>query len=588
MAEERVQRRLAAILAADVVGYSRLMGEDEEGTRARFNAHLNELIEPAIANQRGRIVKTVGDGLLVEFASVVDAVGCAVEIQKGMVERNSEEPGDRCMEFRIGVNLGEVIIEGNDIHGDGVNVASRLEGLCAPNEVYVSGMVYEQVVGKLAASFEDMGEQTVKNIAKPVRVYRTWVQPVEAANVIDVAEPLPLPDKPSIAVLPFDNMSADPEQEFFTDGICEDIISELSKVAGILVIARNSSFTYKGRSVKVQQVGRELGVRFVLEGSVRKVGNRVRITAQLIESKTEHHLWSEHYDRDLDDIFALQSEVAQKVTEALEVTFKTTVGGSGQSRSDPKIDAYELYVRARSAWSPPLKANALRARNMCEEVIQRDPEFAGGYAGLAYTLCLAVGHNFSESSVDDLAKATLVSERAIALDDSFGPSNTVFAYIHLIKRNYDQAIWFGERAIRIQPSDAFTHGWLGYLLVWAGMPERGRDELDQAIRLDPLHPTYLLWRGFVAYELRDYADTIRLITEANKLGYADYHYTLSFKTAAYSRLGDDAHARAGARQILEMYPGFTISTWGKALFRYKEPEEFQHLTDALVAAGINK
>ena len=225
---------------------------------------------------------------------------------------------------------------------------------------------------------------------------------------------------------------------------------------------------------------------------------------------------------------------------------------------------------------------------MCEEVIQRDPEFAGGYTGLAYTLCLALGHNFSESPVEDLAKATMVAERAIALDDNFGPSNTVFAYIQLIKRDYDQAIWFGERAIRIQPSDAFTHGWLGYLLVWAGMPERSRDELDQAIRLDPLHPTYRLWRGFAAYELRDYRGAVEFINEANKLGYAEYHYTMSFKTAAYSRLGEAPLAQAGAKQILELYPDFTVSSWGEILFRYKDRDAFLHLTDALVEAGIGR
>ncbi len=294
MAEKRVQRRLAAILAADVVGYSRAMEADEEGTRVRLRSLHADLIDPRIAADGGRIVKTTGDGFLVEFGSAVDAVRNALDIQGAMRRRNADLSDERRIEFRVGINIGDVIVEGDDIHGDGVNVASRLEGLCGPGEVYVSGAVYDQAAGKLAASFDDLGEHTVKNIDKPVRVYRVSDQAgpsVKATTVEGADEPLPLPDKPSIAVLPFDNISGDPEQEYFSDGITEDIITELSKISGLFVIARHSSFIYKGKQVSLKQVGRELGVRYALEGSVRKAGNRLRITAQLIDATSDHHVW---------------------------------------------------------------------------------------------------------------------------------------------------------------------------------------------------------------------------------------------------------------------------------------------------------
>ena len=316
MAEERVQRRLAAILAADVVGYSRLMGEDEVGTRQRFNAHLHELIEPTIASRQGRIVKTTGDALLVEFASVIDAVQCAVEVQKGMVERNTDEPDNRQINFRIGVNLGDVIIEGDDIHGDGVNIAARLEGLAEPGGLCVSGKVVEEVRNKLEVSLEDMGTQTVKNIAEPVRTYRVRIDggvSTMASEKPDDGHPLPLPDKPSIAVLPFDNMSGDPQQEYFADGIVADVITALSRFRSLFVIARNSSFTYKGSAVDIAQVGRDLGVRYVVEGSVRKAGNHVRISAQLIDAASGNHLWANRFDGTLEDIFDLQDQITEQI-----------------------------------------------------------------------------------------------------------------------------------------------------------------------------------------------------------------------------------------------------------------------------------
>ena len=313
MSGERVERRLAAILAADVVGYSRLMGQDEAGTLARLRGHRRELIDPEIAEHKGRIVKTTGDGILIEFPSVVEAVACAVAVQRGMADRNAATPEDQRIVFRVGVNLGDIIFaEDNDIHGDGVNVAARLEGIAEPGGICISGIVHDQVRDKLDLAFEDMGEQSLKNIARPVRMYRVRLTPAETTpkgTPTESAPVLALPDKPSIAVLPFANMSSDPEQEYFADGIAEDIITALSRYPSLFVIARNSCFTYKGRAVDVKQVGRELGVRYVLEGSLRKSGNRVRITAQLIEAGTGNHVWAERYDRDLADIFAVQDEI---------------------------------------------------------------------------------------------------------------------------------------------------------------------------------------------------------------------------------------------------------------------------------------
>jgi adenylate cyclase len=305
-------RRLTAILAADVAGYSRLMGADEEGTHERLKAHLAHLIDPKIKEQRGRTVKNTGDGLLAEFASVVDAVRCAVEIQRGMIDREPEAPEERRIRFRIGVNLGDVIVEEHDIFGDGVNVAARLEALAEPGGICVSRVVRDQVRDKLDFAFE-MGEQQVKNIARPVRVYRVHDRAVPIAEPLPAPpQPLPLPDKPSVAVVPFANMSSDPEQEFFSDGIAEDIITALSRYPSLFVVARNSSFTYKRRAVDVKQVGRELGVRYILEGGLRKAGNRIRVTAQLVEAETGRHVWAEHYDRDLADIFALQDEITER------------------------------------------------------------------------------------------------------------------------------------------------------------------------------------------------------------------------------------------------------------------------------------
>ena len=365
MSGERVERRLTAILAADVAGYSRLMGQDEAGTLARLRAHRRELIDPKIAEHKGRIVKTTGDGILIEFPSVVEAVACAVAVQRGMAERNTPVPEDQRIVFRVGVNLGDIIVEGDDIHGDGVNVAARLEGIAEPGGICVSGIVHDQVRDKLDLTFEDMGETALKNIARPVRVYRVQLAPAETALTASSVKPTPtlaLPDKPSIAVLPFQNMSGDPEQEYFADGMVEEITTAIARLPWLFVIARNSSFTYKGKAVDVKQVGRELGVRYVLEGSVRKAGQQVRITGQLIDTATGAHIWADRIDGTLDDIFELQDQVASSVAGAIEPKLRLAESERASRKPTDSLDAYDLYLRrflyvintARKAFAGPL------------------------------------------------------------------------------------------------------------------------------------------------------------------------------------------------------------------------------------------
>ena len=401
-----MERRLAAIFAADVAGYSRLIGADEEGTLERLMAHRRELIDPKIAEHQGRIVKTTGDGVLVEFASPVKAVRCAIEVQHGMVDRNADVPQEQRIEFRIGINLGDVIVEDGDIYGDGVNVAARLEGIAEPGAVYISRAVRDFVNDQTEMALEDLGEKPLKNIAKPVRVFRI-AAPDRAVAAPAAAGSPALPHKPSIAVLPFANMSGDAEQEYFSDGMTEDLITDLSKISGLFVIARNSSFAYKGQSVKVQEIGRDLGVRFVLEGSIRKAGNRVRITAQLIDAGSGGHLWAERFDRDLTDIFATQDEVVEKIVGALAVTLTQGEEQRLRRRGTANVEAYEFWLRARELLSRSTREAVAQARAMHRRAIELDPHFAAPHAGLA----LAAISDYVSDWAPDPAQALDESER---------------------------------------------------------------------------------------------------------------------------------------------------------------------------------
>ena len=394
MSEGRVQRRLAAIMAADVVGFSRLMGADDTGTLDALKRLQEELIDPTIAEYQGRIVKLMGDGALVEFASAVDAVECAVDIQRNMADRNAGQPEDKQISFRVGINIGDIIIDGDDIFGDGVNVAARLEGEAVAGGICVSSDAYRQVVGKIDCPFEDLGELTLKNIASPVRAYRVLLEDANAST----SGALKLPDKPSIAVLPFENMSGDPEQDYFADGIAEDIITGLSRFHWFFVIARNSSFTYKGSAVDVKQVARELGVQYVLEGSVRKGGNRVRITAQLIDALTGRHVWAERYDRDLDDIFAVQDEISEAITTTVAPAFISAEAQRAERKPPESFDAWDYCMRGNWYLSRRGKEDIARAIQLFEEALKRDPNSTMALSGLAF----ALGWTINSGWFDDL------------------------------------------------------------------------------------------------------------------------------------------------------------------------------------------
>ncbi len=584
MVEERVQRRLAAILAADVVGYSRLMGVDEVGTRARFNAHLKELLKPLIADHQGRIVQVMGDGLLVEYGSVVDAVQCAVAIQEGMASRNAEMPEDRRIDFRIGVNLGDVIIEGEDIHGDGVNVAARIEGLCGPGEVYVSGIVHGQVEGKLELAFEDKGEQSVKNIAKPVRVYRVRTSSKENIDRDATGDALALPDKPSIAVLAFENMSGDPEQEYFADGIAEDIITVLTKISGLFVIARHSSFVYKEKLVSVKQVGQELGVRYVLEGSVRKAGNRLRITAQLIDSGTDHHLWAEHYDRDLEDIFAVQDEVARKVAEALEVAL--TRGESTRLAQAPteNLEAYDIYLRARrTPWS--LTRQHIRSTRIAyERVVEMDPTFAGGHAGKSMMHSMAVLFGYSDDPEGDTRTALELARRAVELDRNFARSHSALGHAHSASGQHEEAIAASRRAVELQPGDADSHCDYARCLLWAGLADEACDEIQFALRLDPqyVEGPYLNIFGRAAFVAGRYVESVNAYERNSARGGPSYYLQMVYWAAACSLAGDLDKARQLITEMRRERPELSLEEVAK--FRRvggASDEEVEHVLKGL-------
>jgi adenylate cyclase len=480
-------RRLAAILAADVAGYSRLMGADEEETHERLQAHLGELVNPKITEHRGRVVKNTGDGFLAEFQSVVDAVRCAVEVQRGMVERNATTPADRRIEFRVGINLGDVIAEEDDIYGDGVNIAARLEALAEPGGVLVSNTVYEHVRDRLPFGFEDQGEHQLKNITRPVRVYQVRGGPAVPAEkpALALPPPLPLPDKPSIAVLPFQNMSGDPEQEYFADGMVEEIITALSRIRWLFVIARNSSFTYKGQAVDVKQVGRELGVRYVLEGSVRKAGGRVRITAQLIDATNSAHLWADRFDGSLDDVFELQDQVAVSVAGVIEPTLQAAETARSAHRPTNDLTAYDLYLRAcamflASTWHIP---EALR---LMEQAIARDPRYGPALAWAAICCYRLLHEGRSKDPAADRLKGTDFARRALEVggDDPGILANAAIALAYF-GEDIGAMMALVNRALVLNPN--YARGWhqSGALGLWAGQLDLAIEHTEAALRLSP-------------------------------------------------------------------------------------------------------
>ena len=488
MAEERVQRRLAAILSADVVGYSRLMGIDEAGTLARLKELRRKLIDPTIASHSGRIVKLMGDGMLVEFGSAVDAVACAIEIQKHVPGHDSGNAEARPMQFRIGINVGDIIIEGDDIFGDGVNIAARLEPLAEPGGICVSSIVNESVGNRIDVQFSDSGDISVKNIDRPIRVWKWHPAKTDvAANRSAAANPTPKVETPSIAVLPFTNMSGDPEQEYFSDGISEDVITDLSKIAGLMVISRNSSFTYKGRSVDVRAVGRDLGVRSVLEGSIRRAANRVKITAQLIDATNGAHLWADRYDRDLTDIFAVQDDVTRQIVEALKVTLSAAEKERHADSGTSNIEAYDYFLRGREILFG--KTNTREMFELSTKYLMRalelDPNYSKAHAGLSMAYSLDYQNRWSDDPDTSLRLSKQNAEQAIRNDPDEPFARLVASWAAIFEKDLDRAKSEADVALSLNPNFALAYTCLAQIQTLSGRPLEAIPALERGIRTRP-------------------------------------------------------------------------------------------------------
>jgi adenylate cyclase len=627
MTQEGFKRKLTAILSADVEGYSRLMSEDEEAT-VRTLTTYREVMTTLIQQHNGKVLDSPGDNLLAEFASVVDAVQCAVSVQKEINARNTELPENRRMQFRIGINLGDVIQEEDRIYGDGVNIAARLEGLADPGGICISKTAFDHIESKLPYGYEYLGDKTVKNIAKPVGAYRVLMDPrvtvvgkpvdekpapvkrkailagavavlvfavavgiwqfyirrpsVEPASVEKMA--FPLPDKPSIAVLPFVNMSGDPEQEYFSDGITEDLITDLSKISGLFVIARNSAFVYKGKAVKIAEVGRVLGVRYVLEGSVRKANGRVRITAQLVDTTTEGHLWAERYDRDLKEIFALQDEVAQKIVAALEVKLTEDEQGRLVRKYTDNMEAYDYYLRGAEYFYRSTKEANVQARRMFERAIELDSEFAAAYAYLGHTYLLDLGMGWDRGP-HILEQAYEIGQRAIALGDSSGGGYCLVGHVYLSKKRHEKAIALFERAIDLNSNNPMVFAGLGDVLSWAGRPQEAIEYLKKGMRLNPAQSFWGFWflghAYFLAGQHEEAIQTLKRALNRN----SDFWVAHVYLAASYSELGRQEEARAEVSEVVRLRPQISPEDWRQTL-PYKDQAVSERLFDSLRKAGL--
>lgn len=585
------RRKLAAILAADVVGYSRLASADEDRILARLRALRSDLIDPTIAVHNGRVIKRTGDGALVEFRSVVDAVRCAIEIQNGMVERNAGVPQDRRIEFRMGIHLGDVVEESDgDLMGDGVNIASRLEGVAAPGAICLSEDAYRQVKARLDLSVSDLGSTQLKNIAEPIRVYslRVGTAELQAAATSESVKSRSATSPPpnlSIAVLPFANMSGDAEQDYFADGISEDIITALSKLSQLFVIARNSSFTFKGQNVHVQEVGTKLGVRYVLEGSVRKSGNRVRITAQLIDATSGGHLWAERFDRDLTDIFAVQDDVTQQIVGALAVNLTEGERQRLAPEHTGNLEAYDHFLRGRELWHRLTKETNFAARDLLQRSIDLDPKFASAHAFLALTYALDYVNGWSHSPERSREQAEVIGMRAVALDDRDPWAHWALGLVYLYMRRHDEAISQAQRAIALNPNFAAGHVILGEALCYSARPNEALECFERAKLLNPYFPDVLFhFQAVAVFHLGRYEEAVDLlkqrlarnpVTDASR----------ALLAASYGHLGRFDEARAAWQEVLRVNPEFSLEYRRKVL-PYRNPEDFELIADGLRKAGL--
>jgi TolB-like protein/class 3 adenylate cyclase len=579
-------RRLAAILAADVAGYSRLIGTDEEGTLNRLRSIRAEVIDPKITENRGRIVKTTGDGMLVEFSSVIDALRCATEWQNGMVASNAAVPDKNRIEFRIGVHQGDIVVENDDILGDGVNVAARLEGLAEPGGICVSARVQEDVAGRLDLTFEDMGEQSLKNIARPVRVYRVRLAAAEntpKSAPVDGAPVLPLPDKPSIAVLPFANMSGDPEQEYFADGMVEEIITALSRIRWLFVIARNSSFTYKGQSVEVKRVGRELGVRYVLEGSVRKAGQRVRITGQLIDAITGTHLWADRFDGSLEDVFELQDKIAVSVAGVIEPTLQAAEIRHSANRPTNDLTAYDLYLRGLHHWSTYEKEHVVQALDLLGRAIERDPHYGPALALAAHCHHLLEVNGWIDDLEANRRKGIDLARQAIrfAPDDPEALATGGFA-LGYFGEDIDDAIRLIDRSLELNPSFARGWVWSAVLRNFAGQPSLAIEHYNRSLRLSPRDRLGVFGLPLgTAHFFNKQFDDAAAILRASLEQAPGFAVPYRFLASCYAHMGRLDEAREIVRRLKTITPLVVPS-----VMPYRNPAHRElFLSGLLMAAG---
>ena len=580
---DRVERKLSAILVADVAGYSRLMGIDEEGTLTRMTAYRRDVVDPGVFRNRGRIVKNTGDGLLAEFASVIDAVRCAVEVQTDMAERNSGDAEDQRISFRIGINVGDIVEQDGDIFGDGVNIASRLEGIAEPGGICVSGRVQEDAAGKVEFTFEDMGEQVLKNIARPVRAFRLlFKQPAPFGMAMHPMSS----DKPSIAVLPFQNMSGDPEQEYFGDGIAEDIITALSKLRGFFVIARNSTFAYKGKVPNIRQVARELGVRYVLEGSVRKAGARLRVTGQLIDATSDNHIWAERYDRPMADIFAVQDEITASVVAAIEPQLYAAEGLRLQSKQPESLDAWGCVVRAMPYIWTWVAQNEDDGVNLLHRAIKLDPSYARARSLLAWAFATRVvlGNMDFERGISD---ALVLAQRAIDLDPDDPWGHLAAGYVYSFSRRFGPAVEELNEALQRNPNFAFARMFLGCAYGYAGLADEGHRELEIATRLSPRDHTQaanLSIEGLCHFVAGRYIEAVIAERRAVQLR-SNFGTAWRTLTAAAGLAGDLELARQGLAECRRLQPDVSLA-WVEKYYPMIQIEDRTRYIEGLRRAGL--
>jgi len=622
LSNERVERRLAAILAADMVGYSRLMEADEKGTVVRQKACREELIDPEIAAHNGRIVKLMGDGMLVEFASAVDALECAVQIQRAMPERNMGVPEDSQIIYRMGINLGDVLIDGDDILGDGVNVAARLEPLAEPGGICIADVVFNSVKGKLDLGYAALGPQKVKNIIEPIRAHHVLLDPADRGKLVDLQidensqigrislvlvgiiavltiaviwwrpwTVLPgndwsgrLPNRPSIAVLPFESLSQDKNQEYFADGISEDIIVGLSKVSGLFVIARNSTFAYKNRQTDVKQVAKELGVRNILTGSVRRSEDQLRISAQLTDAVKGNTIWGDQFDRKVTDVFAVQSEIGERVVRALSVTLKANEQERLFRTHTQSIPAYELFLKARKTHLQATPATLARASELYTKIVELDSTFAGGYAGLSVVLSVSIRLGYSSDPPADARRALELANKAVSVDPEFGWSYIALGGAHIVLHNADAAVSAVQQAVEFQPNDADSLLFLGFYKAFAGRPASGVEDIKASMLLDPKpNVRQCFFLGNAYYVNSQFDDAVAAFAKCDE--FAQSRASLILLAASYAMTGDKVRAAAASKRYLTKNPHFNASSWN-FVKNYKLAEHRELILEGLRKAGF--